>query len=327
MLSSTGNYIAHYKARHKVDVPAVEEYLKKPTKPILATKVRQPGIIDAFSSKCSADTVLQSLIVFQTLFAYLFHINKLLNYNNFYFQIAKKILDFIVDANLSFNVSQIPSLHALLETVAGRKLDVPTRYKIMTTLDSEFEIMKTCLKKLLANQKYLCVTADIWTSHAQSYLGVTVHFIDESFVRHSFLLAFKQMKQRQTYDVLAKALDDIFQDFGIAHSQITNIVTDGGSAFCKMFKKYGDQIDSIVIDTNGDEIDGETDDVQTETSEDGVAFRQSTIVDEHGNEFVSEIITMNIQADEPNRTTESQNDAETFNYFEESGSVFTPEVH
>lgn len=132
---------------------------------------------------------------------------------------------------------------------------MPTRHKFMSTLNTQFKKVKTELKERLALQKCICITADVWTSHAQSYLGVTVHFLNDRYERESYLLAFKQMKQRQTYDILAKALDDIFKDYGIKISQITNIITDGGSAFCKMFKKYGDRIDVVVLDTQGEEIE------------------------------------------------------------------------
>lgn len=212
----------------------------------------------------------------------------------------------------------LQQLSVLFETVASRKIDVPTRYKIMTTLNSEYEKMKMCLKETLAKQKHLCVTADVWTSHAQSYLGVTVHFIDQLYNRRSYLLGFKQMKHRQTYDVLAKALDDIFQEFGITHSQITNIVTDGGSAFCKMFKKYGDQIDAIVIDANADEIEADDGNVIDNLEHDGEEdVAQPSMIDEYGNEFVSEIITLDSEADGPSATTSNQSDDEEYNYFEE----------
>lgn len=230
------------------------------------------------------------------------------------FQIATKVLNFIIDAHLSFNVSQTPSLQVLLETVSGRKVNMPTRYKIMHTLDAEFEKMKAILKELLNKQKYLCVTADVWTSHARSFLGVTVHFIDDDFVRQSYLLGFKQLDRRQTHDILAKALNDIFQDFNLLITQIINIITDGGSAFCKMFKKYGDPIDAIDIDTNSEEIDEGTGAVPAETSEEDT--QQPSMVDEHGNEFVSEIITLDSQADGPNVPIEGQNNNdEMSNYF------------
>lgn len=242
----------------------------------------------------------------------------------------------MIDANLSFNVATASSLSVLLDTVSGRNVNVPTRYKIMATLNSEYEKMQTSLKEILASQKHICVTADVWTSHAQSYLGATVHFIDKSFKRQSYLLGFKQMKQRQTNDVLAKALDTIFEEFGISHNQITNVVTDGGSAFCKMFKKYGDKVDAINVN---DEIDNDSDmesDGESEVDESSINDDRAdvehdacmlTMVDEHGNEFVSEIISFDSEADGPIIATANLNDDEEYSYFEGQSIERAPVVN
>lgn len=114
--------------------------------------------------------------------------------------------------------------------------------------------MKSVLKDHLSKRKYLCATADVWSSRAQSYLGVTVHFIDRhTFKRESYVIGFKQLHYRQTYDILAELLHEIFVDYGIKMEQLTNIVTDGGSSFCKMFKMYGKPLDvSTYIDDPND---------------------------------------------------------------------------
>lgn len=168
----------------------------------------------------------------------------------FYTQISSKLLNFIIDGNLSYNVSQQQSLQDLLETVSGRRIVMPSRHKFMKTLDTEYGKMKDALRAILSKQKHLCVTADAWSSRAQSYLGVTVHFINENFKRESYVLAFKQLYFKQTYKELAKAMNEIFDDYGIKTHQITNIVTDGGSNFCKMFKIYGKSIDAVVTTYN-----------------------------------------------------------------------------
>lgn len=168
-------------------------------------------------------------------------------------QVAKKALDFVVDGNMSFNVVQLKSFKELLETVSGRKIVIPSRHKFMKTLDSEYMDMKKALCEKLSQQKYLCITADVWSSRAQSYLGATVHFLNDNYERESYCLAFKQMFGKQTYKDLAKVMDAIFDDYGIKRSQITHIVTDGGSNFCKMFKMYGKSIDAVV--TTYDEED------------------------------------------------------------------------
>lgn len=163
-----------------------------------------------------------------------------IHFCSFGLQIALVLVDFVVENNLAFNVTQSPSLQQLLERVSGRRIVIPSRKKVMSTLDDEYSKMKVELKELLSEQKYICLTADVWSSRAQSYLGVTVHFINQTtFLRESYVLAFKQIYFKQTYNELGKAIQEIMDDFGITKNQVTNIVTDGGSAFGKMFKMFG----------------------------------------------------------------------------------------
>lgn len=144
----------------------------------------------------------------------------------------------------------------MLESVSGRKVVIPSRPKFVKTLNDEFKEMKEKLKETLGQQKYLCLTADVWSSRAQSYLGVTVHFLNrETFKRESFVLAFKQLHFKQTYKELGNAMTDIFDEYGINKIQITNIVTDGGSAFCKMFKVFGKPFDEATSTHNSETMD------------------------------------------------------------------------
>lgn len=53
-------------------------------------------------------------------------------------------------------------------------------------------------------------------------------------------------------------LDNIFIDFEIDVNKIGNIVTDGGSEFCKMFKESGSTTDAIIQDTPEDEYDDDS---------------------------------------------------------------------
>lgn len=244
-----------------------------------------------------------------------------------------------MDGNLSFNTAQLPSLKVLLETVSGRKVSMPTRHKFMSTLDAEVQKVKAELRKRISQQKYVCITADAWSSRAQSYLGVTCHFINERFERESYLLAFQQMKQRQTYDILAKTMHDIFNDYQIEISQITNIVTDGGSNFCKMFKMFGDSIDVVTMNTDGEEIELDEDEnneiVYDSEPESNVASNtefdvvQEYMLDQNGEEFVNEILTFDTESSlETGTSSNSQTDINELNfdsdyqgYFDENSST------
>lgn len=164
----------------------------------------------------------------------------------------------------------------------------------MQTLDSEFAKMKGALIDTLSKQKNLCITADVWSSRAQSYLGVTVHFINKDYIRESYALAFRQLVGKQTHDVLGKALDGIFNEYGIKKSQITNIVTDGGANFCKMFKVYGELIDAVVIT---EDEDADLDDADDHYDGDGdgnvgASFNETTfMMDVNGEPFLNEILS------------------------------------
>lgn len=182
----------------------------------------------------------------------------------------------------------------LLEGVSGRRVLMADRRKFMKRVDEKFNVMKESLKKVLSEQEKICVTCDVWTCRAQSYLGVTVHFINENFKRESYLLAFKQLNARQTYLYLANKLNEIFTDFGIDISKITHIVTDGGSAFCKMFKEFGDT-NGIVLHNNleneyeDDEIENAAD-VSLNDSENDPDVLQQLMQNDDGEYFQTEIL-------------------------------------
>ena len=65
-----------------------------------------------------------------------------------------------------------------------------------------------------------------------------MHWIDASTLeRRSSCLAVRQLHGRHTYDTLAKALEDINNEFGIA-DKVCFTVTDSGSNFLKAFRLF-----------------------------------------------------------------------------------------
>lgn len=166
------------------------------------------------------------------------------------------MLNFVVDSNLPFSIIQSSSFSSLINLVAGRSIQIPSTTTFMNFLKTRYEEMKTSLGQLLSKRRYLCVTADVWSSRSQSYLGMTVHFLNESFERESFVLAFRQLTTRQTYAVLASEILKVFNEYSILVDRVTHIVTDGGSAFCKAFKIFGKSVDHLIDRANtSDDVD------------------------------------------------------------------------
>lgn len=116
---------------------------------------------------------------------------------------------------------------------------MPSIGTLMLSLKSKFDSMKTNLIAQLKKQSYLCCTADIWSHTNKSYLGVSAHFLDDDLVRKSYILAFKKLTKRHTFDYLAELLSEILKEYEIPIEKVTHFVTDGGSNFCKAFRVFG----------------------------------------------------------------------------------------
>ena len=107
------------------------------------------------------------------------------------------------------------------------------------------------LIQLFTKIQYLCTTADVWTSHNRSYLGVTGHWIDPVLLtRRSAALACSRLLGHLTYDVLAGALDAVHAKFGIREKAVMT-VTDNGANFVKAFSTYSDENAISNIDDAG----------------------------------------------------------------------------
>lgn len=116
---------------------------------------------------------------------------------------------------------------------------MPSNRYFMKTLTEKFQSMTTALKSILAKQESVCMTCDVWTSRAQAYIGMTVHFLTSDFERKSYVLAFRQMKRKQTHKELVTEIAGVMREFSLTKDNVTNIVTDGCSAFTKGFRLFG----------------------------------------------------------------------------------------
>lgn len=199
-----------------------------------------------------------------------------------FFGICKQLklacVGLVAECNLSFNIIRSEAFRELLELSAGRVVNIPSTREIMKCLSEHSTTLKAALIEKIAKQKYVCLTCDIWSSRAQSYFGMTVHFLNSNFKRESFVLAFRQMNHRQTNREINLLIRDILRDYKISPRKVTHIVTDGGSSFCKAFKQYGLGVDMLV----------ENNLVEDEDDENQMPYMQF----EDGEEFYSNIIDL-----------------------------------
>ncbi|KAK0143398.1 hypothetical protein N1851_018469 [Merluccius polli] len=97
----------------------------------------------------------------------------------------------------------------------------PCRHTFAKFIDREYEQMNIELKKSFEELEYISTTADIWTVHNRSFMGVTAHWINPNNTeREKAALACRWFKGRHTYDAIAVVLDNIHSTYGITHKEV-----------------------------------------------------------------------------------------------------------
>jgi len=69
----------------------------------------------------------------------------------------------------------------------------------------------------LTTVHWMSATADIWSAHKRSYMGVTLHYVEsETLKMASCHLACRRFRGAHTGMAIGEMLYSIFKDFGIA---------------------------------------------------------------------------------------------------------------
>lgn len=169
------------------------------------------------------------------------------------------IINYVIDAVLPIHHVDTPAFHTFVQKLTSGQLVPRPRQTVMAQIEKKFIERKTDLKGLLQQVKTVCTTADCWTSRRRSFMGVTVHWIEaESLKRKGACLAVRQLSGSHTYDIIAKMLESIHDEFAIT-DKVCFTVTDSGSNFLKAFKHFGldksEEIEEELNDENAMDYD------------------------------------------------------------------------
>ncbi|KAJ1521817.1 hypothetical protein ONE63_003452 [Megalurothrips usitatus] len=144
----------------------------------------------------------------------------------------------IICETLPHSLVDSPHLKEAVLLGLPSNLTVGCRKSFRKRLDKHHEKMKENLKRALNRVKYVATTADAWTKHGRSFLGMTAHWIDtENFERQSAALALKRLKGRHTHDKLAGEIHGILETYTIAN-KVSKCTTDSASNFKKAFHVF-----------------------------------------------------------------------------------------
>lgn len=134
-----------------------------------------------------------------------------------------------------------PSFKALVTGLSNDNF-IPNRRAINHELLYKYTTYVSDLTETISKQMYVCVTTDIWSSLNKSYLGMTLHYIEErTFQRFSYALACRRIEGSHNYINIAKCISEIMKCYKIDVSKISHTVTDNASNFGKAFRVYAHQ--------------------------------------------------------------------------------------
>ena len=156
------------------------------------------------------------------------------------------VLNMVTESMLPFSFVEQPSFKEFI-TACQPRVAIPSRYSVVKTLEKKHESSKAAFKSAVTSVEFVATTADCWTSHRRSYLGVSVHWLCfDNFERKNAALACRRSTGSHTYNLLADQLQDVYCEYGIK-SKVIKTSTDSGSNFAKAFCVFAPSEDDLDV--------------------------------------------------------------------------------
>lgn len=159
-------------------------------------------------------------------------------------EVKKVVTEYIIDDMLPLSTVESSAFRKLVNELSPGTVQLPDRKTLSSNIKQAYESMMKKIKETLEGVDNVSTTADVWMAHHRSYLGMTVHWIDQkSLKRQKAAIACMRIIGRHTYDVLAAKSEEVHRKFGL-HGKISAMVTDNGSNFVKAFTTFAVQEES-----------------------------------------------------------------------------------
>lgn len=115
--------------------------------------------------------------------------------------------------------------------LGGIDLKLPGRTQVTLDVRSLAEEMRAMLKRELAEGcQHYCCTTDIWTDRAQrSFICLTLHYIDNNFMRKNWTLDVRPLPGQHTGAAIADALRTTTAEWGLRKEKCVALLRDGAS--------------------------------------------------------------------------------------------------
>ena len=193
--------------------------------------------------------------------------------------ITKALINSIACDQLPLNILESPTFRKLLETTESR-YSIPSRPTVRNTmLPKVMKQMENVIKEELSTLDHIYITLDLWTNrNMASFLGMTVHFVDEKWTLKSFVLAVDSFAGRHTADNIATTYHSIASKYDI-WNRVNKIVSDNASS---MIKAFSISLPNFVLERD-EQHGNQTEHHEVRTNEDDMELEEESDVDDVDN--------------------------------------------
>lgn len=176
--------------------------------------------------------------------------------------IAKNL---IIRCNLPFGIVENTAFREFMKELNPKWQPISSKTLKSNLIPSFVSDTQRLIREALARVKEVTLTVDAWSDkRCRSFLGVTVHFIDDKLIPRAYLIDFLRFKPPHTGQNILQTTEDVLERFGL-REKVFRIVTDNASAMIKAYK-FGLSVDEEDPDddrmevTNDGSMPGDADD-------------------------------------------------------------------
>lgn len=164
----------------------------------------------------------------------------------------------LIDAALPIRIGEVPAFQNLVVGLSKMPEAVHclTAKTLSKCIDDRFMTMKAEILEKLKHTRFVCTTADVWSSRRRSFLGVTVHWLNKKFERESHAIACSRFKGTHDNASIAMHINNAHQAYGLNAENVVFTVTDNAANMVKAFKAFGYVVPATASVNSDDEDTG-----------------------------------------------------------------------
>lgn len=166
---------------------------------------------------------------------------------------------------MPFRILESDSFKNFIHTI-NKDVYIPSRKNFVTTIKRDAILLERRMTKFFETLTYVATTADAWSAHHRSFIGVTIHWIDrQTLQRRHGVLGCSMVTEAQTHTLIHTVLLDIYNRYNILH-KVVSTTTDNGRNFLKAFQVFGEKNEDdhlVPFEDDSDEDEDEDEDEVT----------------------------------------------------------------